>query len=730
MVGAEGAWFNCTHVYNGSAGISHVNTTIAWFSDSPSDSTSPYGLLFTIGSSDTDTGIMNITIWTNTGINTSDMVYVVRDLTDPTFSSYTLDVHPSALDNNYYPVLHANTTLVSPADSESGLLDLFIQYALNGSDVGFWTDDLTFMFNTSHLITDQYNHTLSMLIKDNVGNTATAEVWVICDTIAPVLHILSMDEMYAPNFYDQSVAHTANITVTWTETFPYIVDYSGVLSGSDDTDPSGSSSDFPLTIQGESNGWYQVNIAIWDKAGNTDSTLEYPTYTYGIVQLDNTLYADEVEVWFYFYFFKSNGLGLDWKDYNTSYIVDEAWYPNRTLERIRGGVFAQKFLNFTSSIRFEVRDYFGNLLYNTSHPLPSSRDIYIELAVNTFKTVNLYSDIVNMSLTRGTATFTEQLMPNEIFAWQLFAAEYNLTVYLHKYGTAAYDDLGNALLNYTVDLSSSDMAIYIRDVYEALCSIIITDQSNNFLDPRGFEIWVESTRIYGDTFLWNDTLSTKNITITDLFGNQMHQDLTTDYSRFVEIVISIWNVKVFNLDSDPIHLFITQNNRNITEWIVQYTVEEIYLRNGTYTMYFYYTDIDDDFAVHNGTFVTKTAHITSDVLMVVTSDDIIAIDVSVDVPQPADPIIEITVEENNTDVIAVVDAINANVQEVRGEITFVGSFISLALIVILIIILMALFLPQRYDQIKEKVKEGQIKIYDRGEEITHEFFPPDEQEAY
>jgi uncharacterized membrane protein len=81
-------------------------------------------------------------------------------------------------------------------------------------------------------------------------------------------------------------------------------------------------------------------------------------------------------------------------------------------------------------------------------------------------------------------------------------------------------------------------------------------------------------------------------------------------------------------------------------------------------------------------------------------------------------------------VIAVVDAINANVQEVRGEITFVGSFISLALIVILIIILMALFLPQRYDQIKEKVKEGQIKIYDRGEEITHEFFPPDEQEAY
>ena len=716
--------FTLSYAYNGSSGISHVNTTIAWWTDSPSDSVAPYTLDFSITNTDTQTGIMNITIWTNTGINTSDMVYVVRDLTDPTASSFIFDVDSFANDPNFCHTLTPNSTLVNPSDSESGLIPLFLEYGINGSwDYIADTDDLTFEWTVFHGITDQANHSLYVRITDNVGNDAIFEDWVICDTVAPESLILSMDEMYSPNFYDQSIASIANLTITWNETFPYKIDATSVLSITDDNSPSGGSSLIQATIAGESNGWYQVIIDVQDKAGWNDSILVIPTYGYGIIQLDDSLGSDEVDIWFYFYFFKSNGLGLDWKDYNVSYVVDEAWYPNPTLTRIRGGLFAQKFLNFTSSIRFEVRDFFGNLIHNTTYSLPASRDIYIELAVNTFKTVNLYSDIVNMSLVRGSVTYTEQLMPNEIFAWNLYAAEYNLTVYLHKYGSFAYDDEGNQLNNYSVDLTNTDMAIFIRDIYEALCSILLTDQSNNFLDPRGFKIIIEDERIYGDTFLWNDTLSTKNITITDLFGNIVDQDLTTAYSRFIEIALSIWNVKVFNLDPDPIHLHITQNNLNVSEWILTYTVEEFFLKEGVYTMYFYYTDLVDDYVIENGTYVTKVATITSDVLIFVESDDIIAISVSVDVPQPADPNIDITVTQNNTEVIYLVENIRGEVNLVRGEISFIGSFLALAMLSVLIIILLALFLPQRYDQIREKVRDGRIKIYEKGENVKDEYFP-------
>jgi len=305
---------------------------------------------------------------------------VIDDITDPTFGSFDLDVDSFAVDPNFCHTLLPNTTLVNPADSGSGLAPNFLYYALNDSFGAIdANEDLTFEWDFTHGILDQHNHTLGVRIIDRVGNILdNPEDWVIVDTIAPIALILSMDEMFAPNFYDQSIAHTANLTVTWTETFPYYVDYSGVLSGSDDTDPSGGSSAFALTISGESNGWYQVNINVMDKAGWSDSVLVVPSYGYGIVQLDSSLGSDEVEIWFYFYFFKESGLGLDWKDYNTSYVVDEVWYPNPTLSRIRGGLFAQKFLNFTSTIRFEVRDFFGNLIHNTSYPL---HGIYMQQSI-------------------------------------------------------------------------------------------------------------------------------------------------------------------------------------------------------------------------------------------------------------------------------------------------------------------------------------------------------------
>lgn len=327
---------------------------------------------------------------------------------------------------------------------------------------------------------------------------------------------------------------------------------------------------------------------------------------------------------------------------------------------------------------------------------------------------------------RGSATFTEQLMPYEIFSWQLFAATYTITCYIHDTDTIAFDDDENKLLAYTIDLTSHDRAIFIRDVYTGLTSVIIIDQSNNFIDPRAFKILIDDVRIYDDTFTWNDTLNSKNITITDLFDNILHQNTTAEYSRFYEVTISIWNLKIFNLDSDPIHVFIEQSNRNISEWIVQYNIEEFYLQNGTYNFYIFYTDLDenDDWAVENGTYYfIQDAAVISDTLLLVQSDDVIAIQVAVDVPQPADPVIDIEVVENNTDVIEHYSQLEEGIQAVREEQTFLGSFLAFSLLLIIIVVILALFVPQRYDQLKDRVKKGQVKIYEFGDRVEDQYFP-------
>jgi hypothetical protein len=455
MGSAQSLTLNLIYTYNGSAGILHCNLSVVWFSDNPTDTSAPYTLDLTVESSDTQTGTMTVMIWTNTGQNSTDTVSVSRDITPPT-GSFALFQDSQALVSNYY---HTTTfyTNASTSDGGSGANSVPYSYRKDAEQWGSWTaeDDETWSAS------DQSNHTIYMRIRDYVGNEDTSfSDWVLVDATAPVLTSLDLNETYAPNWYDQSVSTCAQATIVWTETYVYDVDATCTLTHTDDDSPSGGQSLINFTITGESDGSYSVSIRIRDNAGNEDTTF---VWSEAPIQLESGMSSKDQEFWFYFYYFRSDGIRLDWADFNTSCVVDSA--HREYVEVIfRGGIFAQKFLNQTSSIRIITRDYFDTVLYNQSFALPESRDKYISLDVNTLKMVSLYDGVLNITIENPSSStvYTELLARYEIFRWDLYATNYNITAVV--FGTSSYatDNDGNTLNDYQVDLTA-DYVVYVDD---------------------------------------------------------------------------------------------------------------------------------------------------------------------------------------------------------------------------------------------------------------------------
>jgi hypothetical protein len=406
--------------------------------------------------------------------------------------------------DNYYHTIIFYTNITAQTDNGpyggSGLPTDFMKYKLNEGIYGSWESTVDEMW----VGIDQYNNTLYAKLRDNVGLESTVYLdWVICDTIYPILGWLTLNESWAPNWYDQTVSTTAQATVHWTETYPYQVNASCTLTHTNDTSPSGGISYINFTLTGEADGSYSISVTIWDNAGNSDSTLagsEAP------IQLEAGMSGRTIENWFYFYFFKNDATGLDWRDFNTSFVLDEN-YRNYTEVRIRGALYAQKYLNLTSSIRFVVRNYFGDIVLNQSYSLPSSFDLYITLDVNTFKVANLYDEIMNMTVERpgSTQVFTEQVMPNEIWNWDVYAAVYNITIYIHGTSTIALDRDGYSINDFQANLTLCDYAMFVD------APLIITIPQFDIQDVWGLTIFTNKDYKSTTPLIYiylNDTLQT------------------------------------------------------------------------------------------------------------------------------------------------------------------------------------------------------------------------------
>lgn len=419
---------------------------------------------------------------------------LIIDNTGPTISVFQLVQHPEALVSNYYKTTAPETTLSGASDgvNGSGLHDsgfIYI-YQVNNDGWQSWTAVTNKIWTTY----DQQNNTLKVMARDNLGwNSSVYLEWVISDTIAPDLGWLTLNESYAPNWFDQSVSTAAGVTIYWTEPYPFNVTLgvSPFLPHTNDTSPSGGVSNLWVNITGASDGSYALSVTMWDNAGNSDNTL---TGSEAPINLESGMSTRDIENWFYFYFFRADGIGLDWRDFNTSYILDENYRPY-VEQRIRGALFAQKYLNLTSSIRFVVRNYFGDTVHNQSYTLPTSFDLYITLDVYTFKVSNLYDEVMNMTIRRPSSAtiYREQLMPYEIFSWDMYAAVYNITVYIHDTSIIALDEMGNQLIDYQVNLTISDFALFVdapltfRELNMIISSIwqfnLITNKDHRAVQP-------------------------------------------------------------------------------------------------------------------------------------------------------------------------------------------------------------------------------------------------------
>ncbi|MHA1910421.1 MAG: hypothetical protein ACTSYA_01885, partial [Candidatus Kariarchaeaceae archaeon] len=186
----------------------------------------------------------------------------------------------------------------------------------------------------------------------------------------------------------------------------------------------------------------------------------------------------------------------------------------------------------------------------------------------------------------------------------------NLSVSEHSFSYVAYRD------NDDLEACYLPSAFYYTEytVTEAdLCSVIIHDQSGNFIDTRQFVVTIDSTRIYGDTFLVSDISSTFSLEIEDFWGNQLYYNAAETYDRFIDLQLTLHSFKAQNLQPYPVWIELSNNGQTFSEWIFTGEIIEYKLYSATYDMKFYWSDDDTNYDVDtNGTYVEYSYTINAD----------------------------------------------------------------------------------------------------------------------
>lgn len=533
------------------------------------------------------TSSLSIEVVNNCGEVQLISLTTIDDITAPTA---TFSAVSSPFSSAYYNQTSISSTIASQSDSGAGLTTNFVRYKLNSGEYSSFGIDQAYIFSSCAI---QYNNSLIASLVDRVGNIQEYTLYRYVDTINPVLGWLTLNESYAPNWFDQSSSIIAQAHINWVEAHPYHVNASCSLSHTNDLSPLGSYSLINFTLTGQSDGSYAISIIIYDLAGNSDSVL---AGTEAPINLESGMSSDIHEFWYYFYYFRTDGVGLDWYKFNTSYVLDEN-YRNYTEIRFRGGLFAQKYLNDTSSIRIITRDYFGNVIYNQSFTLPASYDKYISLDVNTFKVVNIYDGIVNLTLEHSLSStiYTEQITPYEIFRWDMYASVYNITVLVHGTSIYATDENNNVLNDFQVNLTITDVAIYIDASDPIIIPIWGNVVANNSIIEFGdsnlvgwcvseivdWEIWLNSSLKTTGTssypqYTWDTSsysINWYNLTL------QVTSSVGATNTSYIRLKVGDTIAPTISFDNSTI-----TNNSNI-EWGSSYTLTWTFSESCSYWIY-------------------------------------------------------------------------------------------------------------------------------------------------
>lgn len=175
-----------------------------------------------------------------------------------------------------------------------------------------------------------------------------------------------------------------------------------------------------------------------------------------------------------------------------------------------------------------------------------------------------------------------------------------------------------------VFLPSSHIGSYTV-VDSGIMKIIIHDQSGNVKPFDSFKVYVDSVRLYDNYLFFTDTSQTFNLTITDLFDNLLYQDTTEAFENFKEIQITLYSVKLQNLQENPIWLEITRDSKTFSEWVFSYEIVKYSLETATYGFKIYYCDsVSGDLGAlsTNGSWVNFNYAVSSDSALMVTGETI------------------------------------------------------------------------------------------------------------
>ncbi|UJG43585.1 MAG: hypothetical protein K9W46_00035 [Candidatus Heimdallarchaeum endolithica] len=242
--------------------------------------------------------------------------------------------------------------------------------------------------------------------------------------------------------------------------------------------------------------------------------------------------------------------------------------------------------------------YFTPEIFTSDPVLYESSDYFVLSSTNDDYNYEIFSD----------NQFIGYYSDLEIIPKNLTAGNHNLTAVLYS------DSQNQAYIPSTYE--------YLYTITESeLCTLTFYDQQGRYIDARTFVIFVNSERIYGDSFIWSDVSQTINLEIQDIFGHVIYSNSTEEYERFKDFVLDYYSVKIQNQQELPVWVSISSNGQIFSSWIFSWEVEEFRIYSGSYTFTVYYcSDPTASFTqvTTNGTYVSYAFDVNSDTALIVT----------------------------------------------------------------------------------------------------------------
>jgi hypothetical protein len=198
----------------------------------------------------------------------------------------------------------------------------------------------------------------------------------------------------------------------------------------------------------------------------------------------------------------------------------------------------------------------------------------------------------------------------------------NLTVGTHTINATPLFDIGDIE---TVYYPNSSILTEYSVSETGVMKIIIHDQSGFVREFDSFKTYIDSVRLYDSYIYYVNISSTFNLTITDLFDNLLYQNTSEAFESFKEIQITLYSVKLQNLQENPIWLEITRDGKTHSEWIFSYEIAKYSLEAATYGFKIYYCDsLASDLGAFstNGSWVNFNYAVSSDSALMVTGETI------------------------------------------------------------------------------------------------------------